>query len=201
MKSTLKIAFQLNYNSQDPVIKIIQPAEVLNPSHSDDVDPKDEMINYFLHDPMFVDRNYFFVLSTYFQDTNKGGESGPHISMISPVKPKDAFWILRDLLISQLAMRKLQYNDDKIREFFDVFQNQIDNKVPLPVDSEDILAVKPDQLRQNVKTNSIEFRKWLDTKGIEWESNEHMTTIIGDHDKYDIGFAFGKYYAANAPKN
>lgn len=62
MKSTLKV----DLSTSIPVIKVIQPLEVVQYREEDDCDVRDKILKEFLHSPSKAVRNELFSLHTYF---------------------------------------------------------------------------------------------------------------------------------------
>ena len=50
-------------------------------------------------------------------------------------------------------------------------------------------------IEQSVRNNSVAFHEFLKEKNIDYKPNGHLTTIIGNHDKFELGVAFGKKWA------
>lgn len=112
MKSTLKI----DYQSGLPVIKIVQPVSVLNPSPDEDVDPKDTLLAEFLKKPINTERNYIFALSSYYEHPNFDNATH-HITNIMPVEKQDMLSKIKSMLYHEAHSRQL-FLDEEISSLF-----------------------------------------------------------------------------------
>ena len=57
-----------------------------------------------------------------------------------------------------------------------------------------------ESLEQDVWNNSHGFRAFLDEKKITYKQNGHQTTIIGNHDLFSLGVAYGRFWESHEKK-
>lgn len=154
MKSTLRIDYQSGSHGSDPIIKIVQPVEVLESLVEPDYDVRDRLIRDLLQRPGYSDRNYWFQLDTYYP--NDMEKPTAHISNIIAVRQEDLFYKFRHAILNRMVC----YN-----ELVET-NHAISNK-------------KPDQeikLGENFK-KITEFFDWLDTA--TWPSYEEQNPYEG----------------------
>lgn len=119
MKSTVKIDVQARFNSNVPVIKIVQPVEIM-PSSFDpikDIDARDTLINSFLHIPQNAERNFLFELSSYYPVPMDNPTH--HITNIEAITNDRLFERLRSIVKGTIREWKLDVNPDKVDALFD----------------------------------------------------------------------------------
>lgn len=110
MKSTLKI----DVSGSQPVIKFIQPIDIIKIQEGDDYDVRDKILNAFLHSPSKADRNYWFKLHSCFPHPPE--PASVQITTISPVPTEDLFQCFRNTILGYLVPYKtlLKMGQDKI---------------------------------------------------------------------------------------
>lgn len=102
MKSTLKIDYSSRPNGGRPVIKIVQPIELLKAeNYAEDVDVRDVMIRDYLHTPCMSDRNGLFRVSSHFE-TPHGNNPTHYITNIDVVPEEEMFYTFRHAILNRL---------------------------------------------------------------------------------------------------
>lgn len=127
MKSTIKIDFESQNSGSIPVIKIIQPVEVVD-ENSPDYDVKDKLIRDFLHQPCMSDRNSLFELATFYP--HPMDEPRVHVTTIAPVKEESIFYKVRHIILNRLV----PYNSIMELNSCDqvALKNKREGKSPMP---------------------------------------------------------------------
>lgn len=116
MKSTVKIAYQARFTGGMPGIKIVQPISVLNPSPEEDVDPRDEMVNQFLHQPLSTERTFLWELSSHYPSPF---DNPTHeITHIEAVTNDRLMWKLENVLLNTLENWGVDFPREKLESFF-----------------------------------------------------------------------------------
>ena len=123
MKNTLKIEYQQRMNGGVPVIKIVQSVSTLNPDPSEDIDPKDTLLNVFLHDPMNSNPTKLFGVSSFYP--HPFDNPTHHITNIEPIRNEGFFSRLRGLILNTLDEWHVEFDKGKINSLFD----EIDKKL------------------------------------------------------------------------
>jgi len=161
VKSTIKIDLESQNSGSTPVIKIIQPVDVLD-ENSSDFDIRDKLIRDFLHQPSMVERNSLFELATFYP--HPMDEPRVNITTIAPVKEENVLYKIRHMVLNRLVPY------DTIVELNSCGQVAVKNKKK---------GQSPMPLRGDLYFKIHEFFDWVDKEGYcSWE-DQHPYYVDG----------------------
>jgi len=146
MGSTLKISTSSRGVHGVPVIKVIQPTNLIIPNPNEDVDIKDELIASFLHTPSMAYPNDLFKVDSRFTSD----EQGVRVTMISAIEEGQMFFTFKHAILNRLISYK---NLVEIQKLENELKSADDTSTrPMPFDYDKYIKIK-------------EFFDWV------WEQN------------------------------
>lgn len=146
MGSTLKISTSSRGVHGVPVIKVIQPINLIIPNPNEDVDIKDELIASFMHTPSMAYPNNLFKVDSRFTSE----EQGVKVTIISAIEEGQMFFTFKHAILNRLISYK---NLVEIRERENELKTSDKSKThPVPFDYDKYIKIN-------------EFFDWL------WEQN------------------------------